>query len=606
MIPTLGVRAARPQAKAFGGVVPKHTRFTMEESPSQGQEPQSSGPKRRKLTAGTGDNNNNNNKKKKAETAMDRSPNKAAASVAATMKTPPAPPLPPDPRRYLALWKRYGKGGVELPPREYVGTADDADAAAATRVTNAAASPPKSDVRAWERELELSRYHGHIFSQMDERHARISEHRRQIKALETEVAELQWELDRSTVLPRLYRNDGAFWNEAVPSAVRYDEDLAWRILRPYDGRSIDRDDRSVPVPYQKMLWMEPHCPLRANRDILLASLDVGLSAEIEIVWSDEMKNDRELVKKCFATAPNCIRFEDDDDDENARSGSLPSRYLNDMEMLRAFAFLRWVRGARPDFSPALIHDPEFLADLIVHRCHTESTGSWGDEIVERAFPAGVQPSRQPLLDSAQFALHLAAGMKCVPAQDRSKCPVSYTMLSPRLQESLEVATAFLRLNGYHMAQVPPALRSNEELWRVAAQTNPGIVYCKWFDPTLCPNLVASKDLALLLVEHMKADPWNYCLCECFAEYFPTFPPEIRNDREVNVQLVLPKGYDKSTKLHNHLAPECTHNRDFWLHMAESRKCPCSLWSAVPAAVAGDASIVLAWARHARPDLSDVA
>jgi hypothetical protein len=351
-----------------------------------------------------------------------------------------------------------------------------------------------------------------------------------------------------------------------------------------------------------MLWMEPDCPLRANRDILLASLVKGLSAEIEIVWSDEMKNDRELVKKCFATAPDCIRFEDDDDDENSRNGSLPSRYLNDMEMLRAFAFSGWGRGTRPDFSPALIHDPVFLADLIVHRCHAKRTGSWGGEIVERAFPAGVQPGRQPLLDSAQFALHLAAGMKGVPAQDRSKCPVSYKMLSPRLQESLEVATAFLRLSGYQMAQVPPALRSNEELWRVAAHTSPGIVYCKWFDPTLCPNLVASKDLALLLVE---ADPWNYCLGECFAKYFPTFPPEIRNDREVNVQLVLPHSGRKSDR-HSHLAPECTHNRDFWLHMAESRKCPCSLWSAVPAAVAGDASIVLAWARHARPDLSDVA
>jgi hypothetical protein len=227
-----------------------------------------------------------------------------------------------------------------------------------------------------------------------------------------------------------------------------------------------------------MLWRSPDCILRKDRDLLLASLDKGLPKTLRTIrWSDEMARDRELVLKCFATHPELLGPYDSDSDDSGLPPSLLAEYCSNADAFRAFAFsggageyrstgyLRHPAGVHTRFDPALLEDPEIVADLVLHWSRPGGKKRWNDAAVKAAFPSDdVLPSEQPLLDNVDFALRLANGLLDIPLEHRSDCRVKYGALSPRLKKMPEVALAFVRVGGRNILDAPQALASNDEVW----------------------------------------------------------------------------------------------------------------------------------------------
>jgi hypothetical protein len=469
------------------------------------------------------------------------------------------------------------------------------------------------------REKELAEYNAHMKRRMEACQQRIDAHKRTIKQLKAEKDAIEKEWHAATTLPRLfgYHDDGDdFWRRWVPSHVKYDPDLAGLLLRCCRRR---RGSDPLPVQFLKMLWTDPQCPLRQNRDLLVATLGRFGARDVQIVFSPEMAKDRDLVRACFAHCPQALQA----DDGNG-NGGVPLSYLRDMDMLRALAFSDQSRYYRSDhcdirkgihhhFAKDMWHDPAFLADLLVYMMRRANFyDRLAHDVVDKAFPEkGIAWEQQPLLDDEDFAVRVAAGMAGFPYPPesrgyRERWPVTYRMLSPRLQQVPDVALAFVRAWGSTVLDVPQSLCRNEavwfELWKAATNTHPPVVYSKSLDAKLRSTLLSSKELVLRLVSEVSneagtAGPKAKSLGK-FAGLVSKLPTEIKADREINVQLVLLGATTKSTKLHRHVAPEWLHNREFWLHLAEEHHCPCSTWGLVSADVARDAAVVQAWARHA--------
>jgi hypothetical protein len=369
---------------------------------------------------------------------------------------------------------------------------------------------------------------------------RIDANKRNIDEVKAEMDTIKKDLDVATTLPRLHRHrnhdDDDFWNHVVPPSVKYDEELAGLIFRCYRRRF------EFPIPFLKLLWTDRNCPLRNNRDILLATLRRIRTKAFRIVFSTEMASDRELVRACFAKCPQCLEA-----DDGHGNGGVPLSYLRDMDMLRALA-LDGTRSYRSDsrvrragihrqFSRELWIDPTFMADLHVSMCRAQFNDELARVVVDKAFPRhGVGIEQQPLLDNAEFALRLAEGMS--PEEDLAEeCPVTYKKLSPRLRETPQVALAFVRACPPNIFKVPQSLRKNElvwiELWKAATDARPSLAYFKTFDANRC----SSKELVLRLLLVLEASNEVKSLGK-FASYFPNWPAEIKADREINVQIAL--------------------------------------------------------------------
>jgi hypothetical protein len=263
---------------------------------------------------------------------------------------------------------------------------------------------------------------------------------------------------------------------------------------------------------------------------------------------------------------------------------------------------------------------------------TEEEG-WVRSVVEGAFPRRGKDDddaatvlRQPLLDSEEFALRLARGLLdgAVPESKRHACPVTYRDLSPRLRAIPEVARAFVRLHPTNILFVPADLRGNDEIWGElweAATTSsvghggdcddksssnndisrPGSgAHSTSSDAHSCSKRTATKLLVLQLLEESNAKYWPEGALNDFAEIFPSLDPEIQKDRDVNLRMAVACARAPVSELRDRLAPEWIHSREFWIDLAEKHHCPHDLWTLVPApeAVATDAAVILAWARHA--------
>jgi hypothetical protein len=537
----------------------------------------------------------------------------------------------PDPRRYWPLWSEYseghGKSESDIKPFSAAAAATAAATAAAgpdAQITDTAATATVDPRRQLREELELARYNMRMRKQMEDRDRTIDECRRKIKVCQREKAELRRELDRVTMIPHVnqciagdeadeevdYRGEERekkidFWTECVPPELRCDKRLAWLLLRTFETQ---------PVPFQKTLWMDPSCPLRTDRDILLASVDRGLDKyRVRIVWTQETSADRELVLKCLAECPQCVCA---DDDRDVDQSGFPTWCLDDMEALRAFAFSTSQnardyriydhrrRGFHSKFNSALFKDSALMADLIIQLHRTRYEEGWAELIVREAFPRGVRHDEQPLLDNADFALRVANGLVDTCEAHRHWCPVEYHGLSLRLQETPEVAMAFFRLCGSNIRNVPQTLSSNDqvwsELWRVATTNCPGAIYFASFQVKPCLDLLSSKELVLRILERSKeCNPRDRLVR--FGKFFPSFSPVIKNDRDIIAQMVLLGADADSTELQAWLAPDWIHSSGFWIDLATNLRCPCSGWRVAPRNVSSDTNVVLAWARNARPD-----
>jgi hypothetical protein len=138
--------------------------------------------------------------------------------------------------------------------------------------------------------------------------------------------EKQW--DVATTLPRMFRrsdDDGDFWNRIVPTKVKYDPDLAGLVFQCCRGVYDN-----LPVQFLKMLWMDPHCPWRAHRNLLLlatAKRIGGAATGVRIFLSPtKMKADRDLVRAGFANCPQALHAERRNrQQQRGRAAGLPAR-----------------------------------------------------------------------------------------------------------------------------------------------------------------------------------------------------------------------------------------------------------------------------------------
>jgi hypothetical protein len=510
-------------------------------------------------------------------------------------------------------------------------------------------------LRTWEGEMELAHHCKRVRDKIEKCRQKILRHEQIIEDCRQEATNLERELHDWIALPRLFVPELAAYSarcltsngggdddddeEERVAALVYDERIVPRRLRGYRdfAWSLLNSDNPLPVPFQQMLWMDPTCPLRADRDILMASIDKGLNrGRVTIVWSQDMANDKQLVRKCFEMCPHCLESSGDDDDVDD-DGGLPTSHLDDMDNLRAFAFSdhdnaracrKWGRiedskiyGA---FSKALFQDPALMADLVLQSLRVNADDrrdSWVYSAVDGAFPLFPKredrPTPQPLLDSAEFALRVARGLLGVPDLQRHACPVTYRRLSPRLRASPEVAMAFVRLHPPNLLFVPPELRNNAnvwcELWEVAttgnssssSSTGTGVPATSSDAPSIAKRL-ATEGLALRLLDEAKSKREIVEALDDFAEVFPSLDTEIQLDRDVNLQMAVACAYSPSTELWARLAPEWIQSREFWIDLAEKHHCKSKPWTHAPApeTVAADPAVVLAWVRHARPCFID--
>jgi hypothetical protein len=383
---------------------------------------------------------------------------------------------PPDSRRYWPLWTRCGAvtgAGEDILPV----LSEAAQAKQQQRKECYRTIWTLADEVQWNDEKELFGYHLFMRGKIEACRGQIERYqqdmediRRKIRGCEIEMKEIGWEVDRATVVPGLRRFDRTFWNGCLPKHVQHDAGLAWLLVRS--------NMEELPAAFQRMLWTDPSCPLRSDRELLLASLENAfLRVSVKIVWSREMANDRELVMKCFDRCPRSVRAwaaaarsaadaendsasDDDDDDEvgaEIRAAAaavegceLPDAYFEDMEMLRAYAFpaddgRRYCyrmsqyryhprRGFHTRFSPALLSGPRLLVDLLVLVCtRQEDQTAWARSVVCKAFPDGARPEHHPLLDSEEFALQLARATARIPDKQRHRLKVTYGYFSDRVR-----------------------------------------------------------------------------------------------------------------------------------------------------------------------------
>jgi hypothetical protein len=572
---------------------------------------------------------------------------------------------PPDSRRYWPLWTEYRNGAAEaediLPARSESTQAKQQQ----QRKEGDSTMWTAADEAQWKDEKELFAYNLFMRDKIEACRRQIDQYkhdiedirqkchqdmevvRHKIRGCEIEMEEMGLQVDRATVIPRLLRSDRAFWEDGqVPEHVRCDAELAWLLIRS--------SKEALPVPFQRMLWTDPNCPLRSDRALLLASLENKfLSRSVKIVWSQEMANDRELVMKCFDRCPRSVRAStagraagDDSDDEGSGDDDdgaaaeiratalvegceLPDAYFGDMEMLQAYAFpacddgRRYYyrmseyryhsRGFHTRFSPALLLDPRLLVDLLVLVCTSkDDQTAWARSVMRKAFPNGTRPERHPLLDSEEFALLLARATAGIPDDEsRRRLKVTYEDLSDRVRAIPEVALAFVRADGHNVYYVPDGLSSDAELWTriytAATDTYPYAIFCRYFHPEMSPEVMGSKDLLLRVIAtamlpergNPRLYPWAH---KDLSKAIPAFPPAIRQDREVNMQLVLLSMEKCLTDLHQHYDPGCIQDPSFWIELAERHRCPYSARTSMPAQISTDAAVALKWLRHSYPDV----
>ena len=199
----------------------------------------------------------------------------------------------------------------------------------------------------------------------------------------------------------------------------------------------------------------------------------------------------------------------------------------------------------------------------------------------------------------------------------------YRGLSSRLRSTPEVALAYVRLHPTNILYVPRDLRSNGQIWGElwdAATTGKGGsggndtddsspdsgANSTSSDAQSGSERLATKGLVLRLLKESNCKEWPEGALNDFAEIFPSLVPEIQQDRDVNLQMALACALVPTTELRDRLAPKWIQSRDFWIDLAEKHRCQHDSWTHVPApeAVATDAAVVLAWARHAPAGLVD--
>jgi hypothetical protein len=190
------------------------------------------------------------------------------------------------------------------------------------RVVPAEPRPSTHSLRQWEGEMELAAHCQRVQDRIGACHQRIEEYQRKIKECAAEATRWEEELEELMVLPRLdraedqraeheeaerslppyptRRNDGRGVvlqqrttppyddtddERNLPCRLRGDKNLAWALLQA---------DPPLPVPFQRALFTDPHCPLRNDRAVLRASVEKGLdTTHVTIAWSHGMANDRQ-------------------------------------------------------------------------------------------------------------------------------------------------------------------------------------------------------------------------------------------------------------------------------------------------------------------------
>jgi hypothetical protein len=502
---------------------------------------------------------------------------------------PPPPPSPPDCRRYWALWnpeegasrrrRDHDRGPVSEGGKERL---------------------DRARVDQWNDELDLARYNAHKRARID---GVVQQENDGAGGWVREKRARELELDMVTILPRVMGRDERFWN-ALPDRVKHDPKFAWVLLQTKNALSL---------PFQKMLWMDPSCPLRTVRRILLASLDRGLDNEVIIHWSDDLASDRALVLRCVSMCPECLTF--------GGEAGLPLTYLEDVDVARAFFFspekrIREFRtsvrteyhersGIPERFSKALFDHPGLMADLLIRTSDSAHEGeTWAHIFVFRAFRTGGKPCQRSLLHDADFVRTFARGVADIPDSHRRRwLTIQYHKLPSRLMETPEVALAFVQLRGANISHVPLALKCDaafgSKLWKVATDNYPAAVYDDCFDANQCPDLLSSKSLALRLLAWSTSTEDALSRLHDFAKFFRDCSAAVTLDREVNAQMVLSCATVMSTALS--VASVWVQNRDFWIDLAAQYKCPCFGWRFVSDSLATDDGVILAWGRHACPD-----
>jgi hypothetical protein len=517
-----------------------------------------------------------------------------------TPPTPPPRPSPPDCRRYWALWKPETKEEEEDAAASRRGGVDNNDEDDGPAVDRQRGHLDRArNIDLWNGELELARYNLSVRTRVDvllDTHLRTGEEENSEEAgrWRGQVQALMLELDLTTILPRAIRKDGAFWDDFLPETVKHDKSFAWLLLGL---------ERRLPLPFQKMLWMDPNCPLREDRGILLASLQKGLDINIRIVWSKEMATDKELVTKCLEASPKCIRV------DNGYNSGLPPSCLQDMEILRRLAYSEETRDFAAVWKLFRTHarlvtaDARLMADIIVGLSDDgRYRGEWVLPIVGASFPAAAPTYWARLLDSVDFALHLAHRIMSEPDASRDLCPVKFRSLSRRVRGTSKVALAYVQLDGSVARHLPMELSLNREvwheLWKVATDNCPEAIYSPCLMTKPCSELV-SKDLVLRLLKSIGSNTTLHL--SDFRQLFLDCSPEIKADREINKWLVLSTAVLPRAGLYCPLAAELANDRDFWIELADAHHCPLSVWASVPTRLQSDAALALAWARHARPE-----
>jgi hypothetical protein len=479
---------------------------------------------------------------------------------------------PPDPMRYVRLWGSRLGGGVGVGALHR--TAPPALSEQHSSAIFGQVPPPPTPPHIFEAELKLASYNQRIWD-------RIDECQQIIVQCEDEINELRRQLDRATIVPKLFdRSQDAdvlqkFWDDDVPLNVKHDATLAWTVVNTAlrsplakGGYNADVSKKqghvsAFPLPFQKMMWevgdddVGAPCPLRKDRDLMLASLEGGLDETIRIPWTNLLDTDREVLLKIFGTCPWCL----DDAD-------VPPWCLEDKEVFLTFVgsraltyyrmhTLKWARaGVATQFSSKLLLEEDVLIQLL------PKSDDWSKRLVAKT-GIGDPSKRHPLLDDAGFILRAAERLK-IPdyyAEYYSKCscPVRYERLSSRLKASREIVLAFipLDLDIVKWSKIPRGLESDPDI----------------------------------LQGRIKADP-DYAYLRRLV-----FPPDDSTDRNAAVRQVLVRSTSRWYACH-WAAVERVQDRAFWTDVAVTHHCPVAGYDFIPEEIASARSVIVAWARHA--------
>jgi hypothetical protein len=472
--------------------------------------------------------------------------------------------------RYVQLWERRlgdgdrSTGGVHGNP-----SPSGRDAFDESKAFRQAPHPPPPV----ECELELAWHNQRIWD-------RIDECQQIIVRCEDEINELRRQLDRATIVPKLFdRSQDAdalqkFWDDDVPLNVKHDATLAWTVVNTAlrsplakGGYNADVSKKqghvsAFPLPFQKMLWMGGEsddetapCPLRKDRDLMLASLEGGLDETIRIPWTNLLDTDREVLLKVFGTCPWCL------DDAN-----VPEWCLEDKEVFLTFVgsraltyyrmhTLKWA-GVATRFSSKLLLEEDVLIQLL------PKSDDWSKRLVEKT-GIGDPSKRHPLLDDAGFILRAAERLKIpdyyAEYYDKFSCPVRYERLSSRLKASREIVLAFipLDLDIVKWSKIPEQLKSDPDILQGRIQADPDFAH-----------------LRRLVV-----------------------PPDDATDRNAAVRQVLVRSMSRMYAC-RWAAVERVQDRAFWTDVAVQHHCPLAGYDFIPKEIASVRSVIMAWARHA--------